>query len=158
MTTHWKAVLGVILIYVFGCFSGAFSVSIFLHHKLLNVLQHPGVALMQALEHRLTANLGLDPTQKEKVHDYFLENLQSRRELQKQIQPQVQALNQQTVQQITAILRPDQAQTFNDNLDRLRKRFGTLSPEVQSTSTPPSPIQPIAGSTNSAPGTPPAPH
>ena|ERR1700683_2563788 len=157
MTSNWKAILGVILIYIFGCFSGVICTSIFLHHKIIEFLQHPAVVLSAALEKRLTGNLGLDANQKEQVHEYFLDNLQHRKELQKQIQPQVQALNQQTIQRIAAILRPDQTELFQQNVDKFRAHLGAnaFSPTTGNLFSPQ--IQPDTPATNSGAATPPAP-
>ena len=155
MNKTWKAVLGVILIYIFGCLSGAVSTSIFFHHRMIAFLQHPAIALSAALEKRLTGNLGLDANQKQQVHGYFLDNLQQRRQLQRQIQPQVQALNQQTLQQISAILRPDQKELFDQNVEKLKKRFGAAAanPNTENPASPP--VQPAAPATNSGAGSPP---
>jgi hypothetical protein len=155
MTSHWKAVLGVILIYIFGCASGVVSTSIFFHQRMLNFLQHPGVVEAAMVEKRLTGNLGLDANQKQQVHDYFLANLQERRELQKQIQPQVLESYRQTVKQITAILHPDQAELFHQNIEKFRKRWGTaaLNPSAGNPSAPNA--QPTPPTTNSGAASPP---
>jgi hypothetical protein len=155
MTSHWKAVLGVVLIYIFGCFSGAFSISIFYHHKLLAFLDHPGVVLSAALERRLTGNLALDAKQKQQVHEYFLENLQQRKELQKQIQPQVQALNLQTIREVAAILRPDQTELFQLNIDKFRSHLGATAFNPAQANLFSSQVPPSAPATNSGTGQPP---
>jgi len=156
MNKTWKAVLGVILIFIFGCFSGAVSTSIFFHHKMIEFLQHPAVAASKALEKRLTGNLGLDATQKQQVDGYFLDNLQQRKELQKQIRPQVQVLNGQTIQQIIAILRPDQKELFHRNVETFREHLGAnaFNPDVENLFSPP--VQPASPATNSGVGQPPA--
>jgi predicted component of type VI protein secretion system len=129
MSKTWKAILGVILVYLFGCLSGAVSTSIFFQHKMIQFLRHPAVALSGELEKRLTKNLELDANQKQQVHECFLENLQQRKDLQKTIQPQVQALNQQTLERISAILRPDQREQFDQNVEKSKMRFrGTAAP------------------------------
>lgn len=155
MTSHWKAILGVILVYIFGCFSGVVSTSIFFHQKMLYFLQHPGVVESTMVEKRLTGNLGLDANQKQQVHHYFLANLEQRKELQKQIQPQVLESYRQTVKQITAILRPDQAELFYQNIEKFRKRWGTptLNPNAGNPSTPNAQLAPPA--TNSGAASPP---
>jgi hypothetical protein len=156
MSKTWKAVLGVILIYIFGCFSGAVSTSIFFHHKMLEFLKHPGVAELAVLEKQLTGNLGLDDDQKKQVHACFLENLEQRKELQKQIQPQVQALNRQTRQEITAILHPGQVELFNQNIEKFRKRWAPTAFN-QNAENPSAPqVQPTSPATNSGTGQPPA--
>ena len=156
MTSHWKAILGVILIYLFGCFSGGVSTSLFFHHKMLEFLQHPAVAESAALEKRLTRNLGLDANQKQQVHECFLENLEHWKELQKQIRPQVQTLNQQTKQQIIAILRPDPAELFHQNIEKFRKRWevNALNQDTENQSQPNA--HPDSPATNSGVGQPPA--
>jgi hypothetical protein len=155
MNKTWKAVLGVILIFIFGCFSGAVSTSIYFHHRMLVLLQHPAVALSAALEKRLTGNLDLDANQKQQVHGCFLENLQQRKELQKEIQPRVQMLNQQTLQQVAAILHPDQLELFHQNIEKSRKHAGANTSN-QDTGNPSSPvIQPTAPATHSGAGNPP---
>ena len=127
MSKTWKAIIGVILIYIFGCVSGAVCTSIFAHRALIAFLQHPAVAASKALENRLTGNLHLDPNQRLQVDGFFLDNLQQRRELQKQIHPQIQALNTQTVQQILTILRPDQKDLFHHNIDTFRQNLGATA-------------------------------
>ena len=156
MKSHWKAVLGVILIYIFGCFSGGVSTSIFFHHKMLDFLKHPAVAMLAVQEKRLTGNLGLDDNQKRQVHEYFLENLQQRREVQKQIQPQIQMVNRQTMQQVTAILRPDQAQLFHQNIEKFNKRLAASVFNQNTKDPPPFDAQPVAPTTNSGTANPPA--
>jgi hypothetical protein len=156
MSKTWKAVFGVILIYLLGCLSGAVATSIFFHHKMLGFLHHPGVVLSAVLEKRLTGNLGLDASQKQQVHAYFAENLQHRKELQKEIQPQVQALNRQTIKQVAAILHPGQAQLFHETIEKLRKRFGANGSD-QDTESPPAPQpSPASPATNSGAGHPPS--
>ncbi len=45
-------------------------------------------------------------------------------QLQKQIQPQVWALNRQTLQSIDAMLTPEQQRKFGDNLILFKSRYG----------------------------------
>ena len=152
MNKTWKAVFGVILIYLFGCFSGAVSTSLFSHHKTLGLLQHPAMAVTVALEKSLTGNLGLDASQKRQVHEYFLENLRRRKELQMGIEPQVQMLNRQTFQQVAAILRPDQAERFRQNVEQLRKRLAANASN-QDAENPSAPqVQPASPTTRSGAG------
>ncbi len=156
MNKTWKAILGVILIYLFGCLSGAVCTSLFMHHRVLYFLHHPFVAASAAMEKRLTGNLGLDANQKQQVHGYFIENLKHRGELQKEIQPQVQALNRGTVQQIAAILNPDQAKRFHQNIEDFRKRLAAKASNQDAGNSSPPNVQPAAPATNSGAGEPPA--
>ena len=156
MNKTWKAVLGIVLIFIFGCVSGAISTSIVFHHKMAAFLQHPGMAMTEAREKRLTGNLGLDANQKQQVHEYFLQNLEQQKELQKEIQPQVQALNRQTRQQIAAILRPDQKDLFHKNVERFGKRARAMASGQETENPSSTPVQPAAPATNSGAGQPPA--
>jgi len=123
MSSHWKAILGVILIFVLGFASGVVCSSIFVHRKMAAFLQHPGVLAEAALEKKLTHNLVLDENQKQQIHSFFQENLESRRELNKQVQPGVRAANLETFRKISSVLRPDQQELFRQNLEEFRKRF-----------------------------------
>ena len=127
MTNHWKAILGVLLIFILGFVSGTVCTSIVAHRKLVAFLKHPSAVVEAALEKRLTHGLALDKEQKREIHDYFLENLQSRRELSKQIEPQERMANLETFQKINAILHPDQQQTFRQNIEEFKNRFKTAT-------------------------------
>jgi hypothetical protein len=154
---HWKAVIGVILIFIFGFCAGAVCTSLLAQRKALVFLQHPAVVMSAALETRLTGNLNLDATQKQQVHDYFMQNLEHRRELQTQIQPQVQLANLETFQQIYTILRPDQQQRFHQNLSEYRKRLGKniLNQNARPQNQVEPGARPNGPATNSDVGTPP---
>jgi hypothetical protein len=131
MMTHWKAILGVVLIFAFGFASGMICTSIIAQRKLTAFLKHPGAVAEAALEKRLERNLKLDPDQKTKIHALFLDNLQQRRELSAQIRPQTQMLNLQTFQQIQAVLRPDQQALFRLNIEEFKNRFGKAAANTE---------------------------
>jgi len=149
MASHWKAVLGIILIFIFGFLSGVFCSSIYAHQKMAAFLKHPAMALMAAMERKLTKNLDLDAQQKEQIHGYFMENLRQHKLLQAQIQPQVQVLNETTVKQITAALHPDQQDRFSKNLDDLHQRFWkyATSPDAGAPADPAAPSNVIGTNT-----------
>jgi hypothetical protein len=151
MTTHWKAILGVILIFVLGFASGVVGSSIFVHRKIVAFLQHPGAVAEAALEKRLTRNLALDENQKQQVHGYFEENLKSRKELNKQIQPQIRMLNIDTFQKITSVLRPDQQDLFKKNVEEMRNRFSKVAADTSGDTLPPTGASPTTPSTAPAP-------
>ncbi len=140
MTTHWKAILGVILIFILGFTSGVVCSSIFVQRKLAAFMQHPGATAEAAMEKRLVRNLNLDPKQKQQIHDYLLDNLQQRKDLNLQIQPQVRALNVQTFQQINAVLRPDQQEIFRQNIEKFRNRFAKAAANADVDNLPPPPV------------------
>ena len=127
MSSHWKAVLGVILVFILGFASGLVCSSIMMHRKLATFLLQPGAQAEAVLEKKLTRHLDLDEIQQRQIHGYFMENLQQRKDLNKQIQPQVRILNQQTFQEIAACLHPEQQEQFRKNLEEFRNRFGKIA-------------------------------
>jgi len=139
MTSKWKAVLGVILIFVLGFASGIVCSSIVVHRKLNAYLKQPGAVAAAALEKQLTQNLNLDPNQQQEIHGYFMENLQRRRELNLQIRPQAQMLNQQTFQRIATTLRPDQRELFRQNIEKFRNRLSKAAANADWDNLPPAP-------------------
>lgn len=124
MNSTWKAVAGVIFIFILGWGGGALTTLVIARHKALAMIQRNPEALAIVLERQTTRNLGLTNDQKTHLHALFVENLSQRMELQKQVQPQVKAVNRQTLQEIDALLTPDQQQRFHDNLVLFKARFG----------------------------------
>jgi hypothetical protein len=147
MNSTWKAALGIILIFILGWLGGTLTTIVVARHKALVVLQHGPEALAIVLERQTTHNLGLNDDQKTHLHTLFVENLRQRMELQKQVQPQVKAVNRQTMQEIDALLTPDQQQRFHDNLVLFKDRFGRNPFNVGSDDKP-------APATNSGTGNP----
>jgi len=124
MSPHWKAVLGVIFVFFFGCASGWLGSSMLHYRQTAQILRGNPDVLADLLERRMTRNLGVDETQKAQIRDFLMENLRQRRQLQTQIQPQIQVLNQRTLKEINAVLRADQVEQLHQNLVEFRQRFG----------------------------------
>jgi hypothetical protein len=123
MTGHWKASLGVLLVFILGCLSGMLVSSVYFSHRTTVFFQRGSAAYVDLAENCLTRNLNLDATQKQQIHQYFLENLAERKQLQSQIQPAMQMVNHHTFGEIRSILRPDQMIVFRENLTDFRKRI-----------------------------------
>jgi len=123
MNPTWKAVLGVILIFILGWLGGALTTLIIAHHKMMALTRDPQAAAI-LLMRQTTHGLGLNDSQKEQLRTLVLDNVKERMELQRQIQPQVWTFNRQTMQEIDAILTPAQQQKFQDNLLLFKGRFG----------------------------------
>jgi hypothetical protein len=121
----WKSLLGVILIFVLGGLAGAFVSLAVVHHRTTVLLKRGSLAYEEMLERHLSHGLNLDPSQQERFHDVFMSNIEARKKIQAQIQPQMRALNGQTGQQLRSILTPDQLQKFRHNLVEFRRRFGS---------------------------------
>ena len=133
MSGQAKAIAGVLLVFLLGCAAGTLASSAFFIHRGAVFLQRGAPAYVDILERRLTRGLSLDATQKTQIHDAFMSNLEERKKLQLQIQPQVRDLNQQTFRQIKTILHPDQVEGFQKNLAELHRRLGRLGAATEGT-------------------------
>jgi len=67
----------------------------------------------------------------------------------------MKTVNRDTVQQVSAVLRPDQLALFQGNIERVRKDFGTIAanpnPDNPPGSDAPPPAAPTVGSETNAP-------
>ena len=135
MNPTWKAIAGVTVIFILGCVIGVLGTLVAVKHKALAPQRNPE-ALAIVLERQTTRNLGLDPDKKKQLHGVFVQYIRQRLELQKQIQPQVRAVNAQALQAIDGLLSVDQQQKFHDNLLTFKTRFGrnpfNVGPEEKS--------------------------
>jgi hypothetical protein len=155
MTPTWKAVIGVILIFILGWFGGALTTIAIAKRTAVALTQRNPEALANTLERLTTRGLALSADQKEQLHAVIVQNLRARMDLQKQIQPQVKALNRQAMQQIDALLTADQQQRFHDNLVVFKSRFGrnpfSVGPEDRVSAS--APASPAIGASTNAPAT-----
>jgi hypothetical protein len=96
------------------------------------------------LQHRMTSNiervahlkkaLNLSDPQTQQVGQILDESSQKMRDLQKQIDPQFQAIHQETRARIRQILNPDQQKKFDEfvrAIDERHKRHGPPAPPPQ---------------------------
>jgi Spy/CpxP family protein refolding chaperone len=152
MTGHWKDSLGVLMVFILGCLAGILAASVYFSHRDTAFFQRGSAAYIDLAERRLTRNLNLDATQKQQIHQYFLENLAERKQLQAQIQPAMQMVNHHTFGEIRSVLQPEQLTIFRENLTEFRKRLARNGGNP-----PPGPNTGAATnfSTNTAPENPP---
>jgi Spy/CpxP family protein refolding chaperone len=94
-------------------------------------LQRPhGFNKDHAMEH-LKKVLDLSDTQMQQLSQIFDDSSQKTRDLQKQLDPQFQAIHQETRARIRQILNPDQAKKFDElvrQIDERRKRRDSPPP------------------------------
>lgn len=121
----WKSLLGVVLIFALGGLAGAFVSRAIVHHRTAVFLKRGSVAYEELLEDHLSRGLHLDADQRSRFHEIFMANIEERKRIQAQVQPQMRALNGQTTQQIRALLTPEQMQEFRHNIVEFRRRFGS---------------------------------
>lgn len=148
-----KTIVGVLLVFVLGWIAGTLTASIYFAHRTTLFLSGGTPAFVELVQRRLTKGLHLDAGQKSQVYDILMSNISQRKELQKQIQPQIQKLNQESVRQIRAILHPDQMDAFQHNLEVWRHNHPRMN------LSPPAPAaNPAASDATNAPAPAPATH
>jgi hypothetical protein len=147
MSSTWKAAVGILLVFALGCVSGALSASIFFQQDSLRIQRNPEQAAA-VLERHLTRRLDLDAGQQTQIRQILADYLKNRRQVQQQVQPEMQALNMQMMRQIRSVLHPDQLGPFHDNVADLRRRLAHVSLRPA----PPEPMPDSTPATNSAPG------
>jgi uncharacterized protein YneF (UPF0154 family) len=155
MLRDWKSTLAVMLVFALGVAAGLFLGFIIMRQHVNAALRRDSPAYEQLLERRLSRGLRLDDSQRARFHETLMANIEQRKQLQKQLQPQIQALNLETARELRSIFTPQQLATFRQNLEDFRRRFGApglgggraLDPVADSTNN----VMPI-GSTNAVPG------
>lgn len=124
MNPTWKAAFGIIFIFILGWFGGALTTLAIARHQVLVTMQRGPEGIAYTLERQTTHNLDLSLDQRTRLHALIVENLRQRMELQKQVQPEIKTANGKTLQEIDALLTPEQQERFHDNLVRFKERFG----------------------------------
>ena len=120
----WKSILGVLLVFALGAMAGAFVSLSLAQYRVAAALQRGSPAYEEFLERRLSRGLDLDPAQRERFHEALESNIEARKKLQAQLQPQIQQINQETRREFGDILKPEQLATLKKNLQDFRRRFG----------------------------------
>lgn len=124
MFRDWKSIFGVLAVFALGGVAGVLLAFIVVHHRVGQLMRPGSPAYEQMVERRLSRGLHLDADQRERFHAALAANIEARKKLQQQIQPQVQQLNLETRREMGAILSPGQRETFHRNLQDFRRRFG----------------------------------
>jgi hypothetical protein len=124
MNKTWKVVVGVLLIFLFGWLCGAISTSLYIHHRVVQAFQRGPEGLADAVQRPLERGLNLTEDQQLKFHQELVTYFRQRSVLQKQIQPQIETLNQQSIQEVDAFLKPEQQTRLSLNLEKLRANTG----------------------------------
>jgi len=109
----WKAVAGVVLVFLLGAAAGGIGVYRFHRHRMDRVFRgEPGI-VSGFLVHRLNRELALDAQQKERVEAIVRRNQEEMRSVRQRFQPQVEEILEKGRREIRAELRPDQQQRFD---------------------------------------------
>jgi Spy/CpxP family protein refolding chaperone len=114
---------------VLGAILGGVGVYYYLWHS--GRLLHPGGFNKERAVAHLKKELNLSDAQVQQISQIFDDSAQKMADLQKQVDPQFQALHMETRARIRAILNPEQATKFDEfvrQIDERRKRHGMPPP------------------------------
>lgn len=129
--TRWVYLYFVVTI-ILGAVLGGVGVYYFLWDT--GRIQHPRAFNKDHAVAHLKRELNLSDAQAEQVGRIFDDAAEKMRDLQKQVDPQFQALHQETRARIREILNPDQAKKFDEFvrlIDERHKRRGPPPPPPQ---------------------------
>lgn len=152
MFRDWKSILGVLAVFILGGVAGLLLSFIVVRHRVTELLRPGSPAYEQMLERRLSRGLHLDAGQRERFHEALIANIEARKKLQVQLQPQMQELNLETRRQLAIILTPEQRATFRQNMEEFRRRFGMPGLGVRGAERAAAEDNAPAASTNTPPG------
>jgi uncharacterized membrane protein len=118
---NWKAIVGVLAVFVLGGFAGSFTTIALVRHRLVH--GHGQQMMADFIVRRLSWELRLDQDQREQLRGIVAEGQKQIRAVTKQIQPQIDEALAQSEAKVRAILRPDQQEKFNKLVEERKARW-----------------------------------
>ena len=108
---NWKAILGVIVIFVLGGLAGSITTIGLVRHRLVH--GHGSQMIQDLIVRRLSWDLRLDRDQREQLRVIVAQGHEDMKVIRKQIQPQVEDLLTRSEAKLRVLLRPDQQEKFD---------------------------------------------
>jgi hypothetical protein len=108
---NWKAIVGVIAIFILGGLAGSITTIGLVRHRLAH--GHGSQMLQDLIVRRLSWDLRLDRDQREQLRVIVAQGHEDMKVIRKQIQPQVEELLSRSEVKVRAMLRPDQQEKFD---------------------------------------------
>ena len=118
----WKAVTGVILIFILGAVAGGIADRMLCWHRVESIISGGPKARMELMVHKLSCELKLNAEQKAKLEAIAKETRMQVREVKKQIKPQVDAIIAVQADKVRAMLTPEQKEKFEKFLAQKKAR------------------------------------
>ena len=118
----WKAVAGVVLVFFLGVLAGGIGVYRFHRHRMDRFFRGDPGAMSGLLVHRLTRQLDLDASQRDRVDGIARRTHEEVREVRQRCRPQVEEILEKGRREIRAVLRPDQQARFDQIVAERRHR------------------------------------
>ena len=110
---RWKAIIGVLLVFALGAFSGAIVSHGVCRHKVDALVYGGHGARRAAIVESMSCRLKLDRDQRAKLELIMADTHREIREARRQIQPDIDQILARTEIKVHEILRPDQVDEFN---------------------------------------------
>ena len=124
--TRWKAILGVVAVFLLGALAGGLVTIGVVGHRFRN--------RSDMIVRRLSWRLHLSAAQRDQLRG-IVTNAQQ--QIHQQVQPQIQVILAQSEDKVRAILQPDQLEEFNKIAAERKARRAKIQPPSQPPAPPP---------------------
>jgi hypothetical protein len=118
---NWKAVVGIIVVFMLGGLAGSFTTIALVRHRL--VTGHGRQMVADFIVRRLSWELRLDHDQREQLRVIVHDGQQEMKVVRQQIQPQVEDILGRSEAKLRVILRPDQQDKFDKLIAERKARW-----------------------------------
>ena len=108
---NWKSILLLLLVFISGLVVGVVGTRTAVRHFVQRAMAQPE-RVQLFVERDLSWKLGLDRTQRARLHEILSDSRVQLREMRQQIQPQTALICSNANTQITAMLTPEQRSTY----------------------------------------------
>jgi hypothetical protein len=108
---NWKAILGIVAVFILGGFAGSFTTIAVVRHRLVS--GNGSQMMANFIVRRLSWELRLDHDQREQLRVIVSEGQQEMKVVRRQIQPQIEDVLGRSEAKLRVILRPDQQDKFD---------------------------------------------
>jgi hypothetical protein len=118
---NWKAVLGIVAVFILGGLAGSFTTIAVVRHRLVH--GHGSQMMADFIVRRLSWELRLDHDQREQLRVIVGEGQQEMKVVRRQIQPQIEEVLGHSEAKLRVILRPDQQDKFDKLIAERKARW-----------------------------------
>ena len=122
---NWKAIVGVIAIFVLGGLAGSITTIGVVRHRLVH--GHGSQMMANLIVRRLSWELRLDREQRSQLRVIVAEGQTEMKAVHKQIQPQVEDVLTRSEAKLRVLLRPDQQEKFDKLIAERKARWAQSS-------------------------------
>jgi hypothetical protein len=117
----WKAIVGVIAIFILGGLAGSFTTIAIVRHRLVH--GHGSQMMADLTVRRLSWELRLDRDQRAQLRVIVSEGQQEMKPVRRQIQPQIEDILTRSEAKVRALLRPGQQEKFDKLVAERKARW-----------------------------------